>query len=109
MKPTLRPGETDVGNGSCGICHVINASRLPSHDPSRWSAMRLIRRYPFLSYVALSALLLLAIRLLERAGDGMTTAVLAVWRCHFPCCGAFWPSPFLSRQSFCSGSTAEKQ
>jgi hypothetical protein len=29
------PNNTDAGNGSNGICRVIDASRSPSPDPSR--------------------------------------------------------------------------
>jgi hypothetical protein len=30
-----RPNKTDAGNGSYGICRVIDASRSPSPDPKR--------------------------------------------------------------------------
>ena len=30
-----KPNKTDAGNGSYGICRVIDASRSPSPDPSR--------------------------------------------------------------------------
>jgi hypothetical protein len=29
------PNETDAGNGSYGICRVIDASRSPAPDPKR--------------------------------------------------------------------------
>ncbi len=32
---TPRPNKTDAGNGSDGICRVIDASRSPSPDPKR--------------------------------------------------------------------------
>ncbi|MDZ4403712.1 hypothetical protein [Prosthecobacter sp.] len=30
-----KPNKTDAGNGSYGICRVIDASRSPSPDPGR--------------------------------------------------------------------------
>jgi hypothetical protein len=30
-----KPNKTDAGNGSYGICRVIDASRSPSPDPKR--------------------------------------------------------------------------
>jgi hypothetical protein len=32
---TKKPNKTDAGNGSNGICRVIDASRSPSPDPRR--------------------------------------------------------------------------
>ena len=29
--------KTDAGNGSYGICRVIDGSRSPSPDPQRWA------------------------------------------------------------------------
>jgi hypothetical protein len=31
----MKPTKTDAGNGSNGICHVIDAFRSPSPDPGR--------------------------------------------------------------------------
>ena len=31
----LSPNDSDAGNGSYGICRIINASRSPSPDPKR--------------------------------------------------------------------------
>jgi len=35
MMAQPKPNKTDAGNGSYGICRVIDASRSPSPDPSR--------------------------------------------------------------------------
>jgi hypothetical protein len=37
---TTRPNKTDAGNGSYGICRVIEASRSPSPDPKRSAQKR---------------------------------------------------------------------
>jgi hypothetical protein len=34
-----KANKTDAGNGSNGICRVIDASRSPSPDPKRWAKM----------------------------------------------------------------------
>jgi hypothetical protein len=41
-----KPNKTDAGNGSYGICRVIDASRSPSPDPKRSAKKQIASRQP---------------------------------------------------------------
>jgi hypothetical protein len=85
MQPT-RPNKTDAGNGSYGICRVINASRSPSPDPKRSAKIRMRDVAPLF--------------LVPARGLGVCLAVMMILGSPFADFRFDWPPPaelFISR------------